>query len=66
VIWTVQNGYVDDVPINRVKEFQNKLTEYLSTRKPELLRKIDDEKGLSTALVAELKAVADEFKETWK
>jgi F-type H+/Na+-transporting ATPase subunit alpha len=66
VIWTVQNGYVDDVPINRVKEFQNKLTEYLSTRKPELLRKIDDEKGLSTALVAELKAVADGFKETWK
>jgi F-type H+-transporting ATPase subunit alpha len=66
VIWTVQNGYVDDVPIDRVKEFQNKLTEYLSTRKPELLWKIDNEKGLSTALVAELKAVADEFKQTWK
>src|SRR5580700_5475122 len=24
VIWAVQNGYVDDVPTNRVKEFQNK------------------------------------------
>src|SRR5580693_5198341 len=51
VIWSVQNGYVDDVPTNRVKEFQNKLTEYLSTRKAELLQKIDNEKGLSTALV---------------
>jgi F-type H+-transporting ATPase subunit alpha len=66
VIWGVQNGYVDDVPISRVKEFQNQLTDYLTTRKAELLRKIDNEKGLSTALVAELKAVADEFKQTWK
>jgi F-type H+-transporting ATPase subunit alpha len=66
VIWAAQNGYVDDVPTNRVKEFQNKLTEYLSTRKAELLQKIDNEKGLSTALVAELKAVTEEFKQTWK
>src|SRR5499425_346126 len=33
VIWTVQNGYVNDVSIDRVKEFQNKLSEYLATRK---------------------------------
>ena len=25
VIWAVQNGYVDDVPVERVKEFQTKL-----------------------------------------
>jgi len=66
VIWVVQNGYVEDVPQERVKEFQNKLTEYLSTRKAELLRKIKKEKALSTALTAELKAAADEFKQTWK
>jgi F-type H+-transporting ATPase subunit alpha len=66
VIWTIQNGYVNDVPVNRVKEFQNKLTEYLSTRKGGLLRKIETEKGLSTTLTAELKAAADEFKQTWK
>src|SRR5262249_54477581 len=58
VIWVVQNGYVEDVPLERVKEFQNKLTEYLSTRKAELLRKIKNEKALSTALTAELKAAA--------
>jgi F-type H+/Na+-transporting ATPase subunit alpha len=66
VIWTVQNGYVNDVPVDRVKEFQNKLTEYLSTRKTELLRKIENEKALSSGLIAELKAAADEFKRTWK
>ena len=66
VIWTIQNGYVNDVPVNRVKEFQKKLTEYLSTRKAELLRKIEHEKALSNALAADLKAAADEFKQTWK
>jgi F-type H+/Na+-transporting ATPase subunit alpha len=66
VIWTVQNGYVDQVPVERVKEFQNKLTEYFSTRKPELLARIGKEKAISDALKAELTAAADEFKQTWK
>jgi len=66
VIWAVQNGYVDDVPVDRVKEFQAKLTEFLSTRKPELLQNIAAEKTISPALAAELKAAADQFKETWK
>ena len=38
VIWTVQNGYVDHVPVERVKEFQNKLTEYFTTRKRRIAR----------------------------
>ena len=66
VIWVVQNGYVDDVPVNRVKGYQAKLTEFLSTRKPELLHKIAQEKTLSSGLTAELKAAADQFKETWR
>ena len=66
VIWAVQNGYVDDVPVNRVKEFQAKLTEFLITRKAELLGKIAQEKTMSPALTTELKAAADQFKETWR
>jgi len=65
VIWAVQNGYVDDVPIDRVKEFQSKLTEFLSTRKTEVLQKIGAEKAISAALAAELKEVNDQFKEGW-
>ena len=66
VIWAVQNGYVDDVPVERVKEFQTTLTEFVTTRKPELLLKIGKEKKLSEALTSELKAATDQFKETWK
>ena len=66
VIWAVQNGYVDDVPVERTKEFQLTLTEYLSSRKPELLARIAREKALSPALTGEVKAALDQFKETWR
>ena len=54
------------MPVNRVKEFQAKWTEFMTTRKAELLRRIAQERALSDALKAELKAAADEFKQTWK
>jgi F-type H+-transporting ATPase subunit alpha len=66
VIWAVQNGYVDDVPVDKIKEFQAKLTDFLSTRKAELLTKISKEKTLSAALTAEIKAATEQFKETWR
>src|SRR3954468_11768449 len=66
VIWAIQNQYMDDVPVDRIKEFQTKLTEFLNTRKPELLERIAREKALSPDLTAEVKAATDQFKETWR
>src|ERR1700745_4331813 len=66
VLWVVQNGYVDDVAVDRIKDYQAGLTEYLSTRKPELLGRITKEKALSATLAAEVKAAIDQFKETWR
>src|SRR6202035_4309962 len=36
VLWTVQNGLMDDVAVDKIKDFQAKLTGYLTTRKSEL------------------------------
>jgi F-type H+-transporting ATPase subunit alpha len=66
VLWAVQNGYVDKVPVERVKEYQAKITEFLATRKTELLAKIAKERALNDALVAELKTVTEEFQLAWK
>ena len=65
-IWIVQNGYVDTVPLERMKEFQNKLVDFLGTRKAELLQKIAGEKKLTDALIAELKSTAEAFKQVWR
>src|SRR6184192_1283936 len=66
VLWAAQNGHFDDVAVEKIKDCQNKLTEYLTTRKSELMAKLAKEKALSDALTAELKAAVTEFKQTYK
>ncbi len=66
VLWTVQNGFIDDVPVDRVKDFQTKLTDFLTSRKNELMARILKEGALSDTLTADLKAAVTEFKETYK
>ena len=66
VIWAVQNGFVDDVPIDRIKSFQTGWTDFLTTRKASLLRAIAETKTLSPELTAELKAGVQQFKQSWK
>jgi F-type H+/Na+-transporting ATPase subunit alpha len=65
VLWVVQNGFLDDVPVGRVKDFQARFTEYLTTSKSDLLAKIAAEKTLSDALVSDLRASAQQFKQSW-
>jgi F-type H+-transporting ATPase subunit alpha len=66
VLWTVQNGFMDDVAVDRIKDFQDKLTDFLATRKADLMGRIAKEKALSDALTAELKTAITEFKQTYK
>jgi F-type H+-transporting ATPase subunit alpha len=65
VIWAVQNNYADNVPVERIKEFQAKWTDFLTNHKPELLKKIAREQVIGDALKAQLMAAADEFRDTW-
>ena len=66
LIWAVQNGFVADVPIERVKRFQAGWTDFLVTRKPDLLAWIVREKALGPELIGALEAAANQFTETWK
>ena len=62
VLWAAQNGYLDDVPVEKIKEVQAKLGDYLTTRKPEMMARIAKEKALNDALTNELKGAVTEFK----
>ena len=66
ILWTVQNGYFDDVPVEKIKDFQAKLTDYLTSRKADLMGKIQKEKAFSDALTGEVKAAVTEFKQTYR
>jgi len=65
VMWALQNGYMDPIPVERVKEFQVKLQDYLQTRHDTLLAAIRDKKQLDENLEGQLKAALDEFKQGW-
>ena len=66
ILWAVQNNYFDDVAVEKVKDFQTKLTEFLSTRQQALLDKVRKEGAINDALGAELKTAVGEFKQTYR
>ena len=59
-------GFFDNVDVDQIKRFQADWTEFLTTRKADLLLSISQQKALSPELTASLKAAADQFTQTWK
>ncbi|MGB8463784.1 MAG: F0F1 ATP synthase subunit alpha [Terrimicrobiaceae bacterium] len=66
VLWSMQKGYFDPIPVERVKEFQLKLQEFLSTRKEEVLNKILAKKQIDEEIEKDLTAALDDFKLLFK
>jgi F-type H+-transporting ATPase subunit alpha len=64
-LYAMQKGYFDSVPVDRVKDFQAKLEDYLNTRKEALLEKLGNEKALDN-VEADIKSAIEDFKGSWK
>ncbi len=65
VLWAMQNGHFDDVEVDRIKECQGRLEEFLATRKESVLASIRDKKELTDDVVSDLKTAIEDFKGTW-
>ena len=65
ILWSMQNGYFDDVEVKRIKECQEALEEFLTTRKADLLQFILDEKALTDDVVGGLETALKDFKASW-
>ena len=68
-LFAMQNGFFDDVPVNRVKACQTAMGEFFETRKTDLLDKIRNEKPdlkKDTAMVDAVKQALSDFKASWK
>jgi F-type H+-transporting ATPase subunit alpha len=66
VLWASQNSFIDDVPVDKVKDFQARLSEFLTTRKADLMAKIRKELVVSDEITALLKAALTEFKQSYR
>jgi F-type H+-transporting ATPase subunit alpha len=65
-LWAIQNGHFDDVPVASVKDFQNKLQDFFTTRKEAVLAKIRDKGAVDDAITEDLKTSLAEFKQGYK
>ena len=67
VIYAGTQGYLDDVPLNRVMEFQSAFLSFIDTSVPDLRNKLGSTKELTTDLEAQLKQALADFKaKIWK
>src|SRR4051812_331123 len=66
IMWAMQHGYMDVVPVERIKEFQLKMQDYVQTRHQPLLASIRDKKSVDEDLETQLRSALDEFKSVWK
>jgi F-type H+-transporting ATPase subunit alpha len=66
VLWAVQNNYFDTIPVDNVRDYQKKMTEYLTNRQEGLLAKIREKAAFDDEITGELKKVLGQFAETYK
>ena len=66
VLWAMQNNYFDPIAVDKVKRYQNGLSEYLQTRQSDLLARILKEKMVSDEIAKRLKQACDDFASSFK
>jgi len=62
-IYAVTNGYADDVPVSKMRDFETGLLQFMRTIHPEVGQTIMTEKELSAQLEEQLKAAILEYKQ---
>ncbi len=65
VIYAGTNGYLDEIPMNKVLDFKQGFLAYLSTSQPKFAEVIKSDKKLTEEAEALLKAALADFKQTF-
>ncbi|HET6615066.1 MAG TPA: F0F1 ATP synthase subunit alpha, partial [Dehalococcoidia bacterium] len=64
IFWALNNGFLDDVPVEKVQAFEQAFHKYMESNKPEIAAKIMDQKALDDAIEDTLRSAVTEFKNT--
>lgn len=65
-IFTAQNNFLDDLEVNEVRNFLDKIWLSLNKNHQDILLEIEDKKALSDELIAKMKVVIKDIKESLK
>ncbi|CAG0935106.1 F-type H+-transporting ATPase subunit alpha [Thermoflexales bacterium] len=64
-IFAATNGYADNVPVARMKDWEAALNKFISTQYAGVLQAIQTEKRISDETLSTLKQACEEFKKSW-
>jgi F-type H+-transporting ATPase subunit alpha len=65
-LYALTKGYMDDVPVEKIKEFEDKLAEYAERNAKKFWKEIVEQQMWTDAGEAELKKTIEEFKSNFK
>ena len=65
ILWVVTNGYLDDIEVKQVRDFEAKYYRFLEAEHADLLSTMADKKALDDDIVASLKSATEAFKQTF-
>jgi F-type H+-transporting ATPase subunit alpha len=62
IIYTVTNGYLDEVKVEHIRQWEREFLDYLEAKTPDILNGIRTKKALDDDLTGKLKAAIAAFK----
>jgi len=65
-IWAATNGYIDAVPVDKVREWERRLYDFLDAKCADLQTQVREKKKLDDDIVKGLKAALEEFNAQFK
>jgi len=64
ILYCLSRGHLDDVPIDKLNDFQNEFRRFISASHPEVLDAITEQKQLTPEIEEQLKSTIGEFKQS--
>ncbi len=65
VLYAAINGYLDDIPVDKITTFEANFHRFMEANHPEIGKKIAKQKEILPEIEEELKAAISEFKKGW-
>ena len=65
IIFAATNGHLDAIPVDRVREYETGLYEFLETRRPQLLSSLGEKNQIDDQIKADLTAALKEFSQSF-
>ncbi len=62
VLFAATQGYIDDIPVESIKKFEEEFLRFMRDRKADVLKELGEKKAIDDDLKAKLKAAVEDFK----